>query len=95
MVSIVAPKIGSKIKKMPGVKVEVTDKCIGCGTCIKGICFVNAIELRDKKAFISNECRGCGRCVEVCPQKAIEIRFEDTNFVKKTIERIDKIIDVT
>ena len=95
VVSIVAPKIGSKIKKMPGVKVQVTDKCIGCRTCIKGICFVNAIELRDKKAFINSECRGCGRCVEVCPQKAIEIRFEDTNFVKKTIERIDKIIDVT
>ncbi len=92
--SILAPKIGSKIKRMPGVKIEVTDKCIGCGTCMKGICFVNAIELIDKKAFISNECRGCGRCVDICPQKAIEIRFEDTNFVKKSIEKIDKIIDV-
>ena len=93
--SILSPKIGSKIKKMPGVKVQVTDKCIGCGTCMKGICFVNAIQLRDKKASISNECRGCGRCVDVCPQNAIELTVEDTNFVKKSIEKIDKIIDVT
>lgn len=91
---ILAPKIGSKIKKMPGVKVQVTDKCIGCGTCIKGVCFVNAIDLIDNRAVISNECRGCGRCVENCPQKAIKIIFEDVNYVKKSIEEIDNIIDI-
>ncbi|MCK4481009.1 MAG: 4Fe-4S dicluster domain-containing protein, partial [Candidatus Lokiarchaeota archaeon] len=41
------------------------------------------------------ECRGCGRCVEICPQKAIDIIIEDVQYVKKSIEKIDKIIDVT
>jgi len=91
---ILAPKIGSKIKKMPGVKVQVTEKCIGCGTCIEGVCFVNAIDLINNRAFISNECRGCGRCVEICPQKAIEILFEDVSYVKKSIEEIENIIDI-
>jgi len=91
---ILAPKIGLKIKKMPGVKVQATEKCIGCGTCIKGVCFVNAIDLINNQAFISNECRGCGRCVEICPQKAIEILFEDVSYVKKSIEEIENIIDI-
>ncbi|MFX1303499.1 MAG: DUF362 domain-containing protein [Promethearchaeota archaeon] len=92
---IIAPKIGSKIKKMPGIKIQVTDKCIGCGTCTMGVCFVNAIEIKNNRAVISNECRGCGRCVDICPQKAIEIIFEDVNYVKKAIEEIDKLVDVT
>ena len=93
--SILAPKIGSKIKKMPGIKIQVTDKCIGCGTCTKGVCFVNAIEIKNNRAIISNECRGCGRCVDICPQKAREIIFEDANYVKKSIEEIDNVVDVT
>ncbi|MHA1257437.1 MAG: DUF362 domain-containing protein, partial [Promethearchaeota archaeon] len=28
-----ATKIGKKKKKMPGLEIKVTDKCIGCGTC--------------------------------------------------------------
>lgn len=92
---IVVPKISSKIKKMPGVKINVTDKCIGCGTCTKGVCFVNAIEIKNNRAIISNECRGCGRCVDICPQKSIEIIFEDANYVEKTIGEIDKVVDVT
>ncbi|MFW9987760.1 MAG: hypothetical protein ACFFC3_03820 [Candidatus Odinarchaeota archaeon] len=33
--SILNPKIGSKIKKMPGVEVRVNDKCIGCEYVLK------------------------------------------------------------
>ncbi len=93
--SVLAPKIGSKIKKIPGIKIQVNDKCIGCRTCLKGICFVNAIQISENHAFISSECRGCGRCVEVCPQGAIDITIQDKDFVKKSIAEIDKIIDIT
>jgi ferredoxin len=93
--SILAPKIGSKIKKMPGVNVQATDKCTGCGTCTKGICFVNAIKLTNKKSFIDVNCRGCGRCVTICPQKAIELNFEDNKYVETSIKELDTIIDVT
>ena len=80
---------------MPGVNVKVTEKCIGCGTCTQGICFVDAIHVVNNRAVISEECRGCGRCVEICPQKAIELTIDDKLFVKKSIKRIEKVVDVT
>jgi len=92
---VVAPKIGSKVHKMPGVSLMVTDKCIGCGTCMQGICFVDAIHMVDNRAKISKECRGCGRCVEICPQNAIELTINDKEYVEKSIRQIDKIVDVT
>lgn len=88
-------KIGSKIQKMPGISIEVTEKCIGCGTCMQGSCFVDAIHMVDSQAKISKECRGCGRCVEVCPQKAIKLTITDIGFVEKSIKQIEKVIDVT
>jgi len=91
---VVVPKISSKIKKMHGVNVIVTDRCNGCKICTKGYCFVDAIHLINGKAVISKECRGCGRCVSICPHGAIEITIEDKYYVKKSIEEIDKIIDV-
>ncbi len=92
---VLTPRISSKVTKMPGVKVKVTDKCIGCGTCTNGICFVDAIKLIGKKAHINNNCKGCGRCVSICPQGAIELIIDDEEFVKKSIERIDKLVKIT
>ncbi|MFX1312958.1 MAG: DUF362 domain-containing protein, partial [Promethearchaeota archaeon] len=93
--SILAPKIGSKIKKMSGVVVRVTDKCIGCKTCLKDICFVNAISLKDNHAVISEQCRGCGRCVTICPQNAIELTINEDHYIEKSIQEIDKILDIS
>ena len=93
--SILTPKIGYKIKKMPGVEVRVTEKCVGCGTCTKGVCFVNAIHMVNDRAFINENCRGCGRCIDICPQNAIELLLNDKEYIMKSIKRIDKIIDVT
>ena len=80
---------------MSGVKVQVSNKCTGCGTCTRGICFVNAIKLINKKSTISDECRGCGRCVNVCPQKAIKLTIEDKNYIETSIKELDEIIDVS
>jgi ferredoxin len=91
----VAPKIGSKVQRMPGVSVKVTESCIGCGTCLNGVCFVNAIHIIDNKAEISEECRCCGRCVDICPQNAIKLIINNKEFVEETINQIDKIVDVT
>ena len=92
---ILTKKIGQKIKKMPGVNVKVTEKCIGCGTCTQGICFVDAVHIVNDRAVISEECRSCGRCVEICPQKAIELTIDDKLFVKKSIKQIETVVDVT
>ena len=79
---------------MEGVHVEVTDACVGCGTCTDGVCFVDAIALVDGKAVISDECRGCGRCVEVCPESAIKMTIDNSKFVEISIERVSSVVDV-
>ncbi|MFX0042240.1 MAG: DUF362 domain-containing protein [Candidatus Hodarchaeota archaeon] len=92
---VLTPRISSKVTKLAGVKVKVTEKCIGCGTCTKNICFVDAIHLVENRASINENCKGCGRCVSDCPQNAIELTFEDEEYVKKAIKRIDKLVDIT
>jgi ferredoxin len=89
------PEISKKITKMTGVRVEVSDACVGCGTCTEGICFANAISLVNDLSVISDECRGCGRCIEVCPEGAIELHIDDPNFFNKSIRRISDVVDVT
>jgi ferredoxin len=91
----IAPQIGDKTTKMPGVNITVTERCVGCGTCTQGICFVDAIRLVDNRAVRSDACRGCGRCVDVCPQGAIEISIDDEQFVEKTIGRLSELVDVS
>jgi ferredoxin len=80
---------------MPGVKVTVTDRCVGCGTCTQGICFVDAIRIVNNRAVKSDECRGCGRCIDVCPQKAIEISIEDHQFMQEAVNRISSSVDIS
>ncbi|TFF97358.1 MAG: 4Fe-4S dicluster domain-containing protein [Promethearchaeota archaeon] len=87
-------KIGSKVKKIPGVKLIVNDNCIGCGKCIENVCFVNAIYIKDKKAHITEECRGCGRCVEICPNDAIDLIVENKDYINKAIKNLDRLINV-
>jgi len=95
MLPQLSPRISSKVTKMPGVNVKVTDRCLGCGTCTKGVCFVEAIRVVDGRATHSEECRGCGRCVSICPNKAIEISIEDSRFFERSVNRISSVVDVT
>lgn len=90
----VAPSIGSKVAAMPGVRVTVTDRCVGCGTCSQGVCFVNAIQLSHGRAVISSACRACGRCADVCPEKAIKVTM-DEGATASLIERLSSSVDVT
>jgi ferredoxin len=89
------PDIANKVTKMDGVRVEITDACVGCGTCTEGICFANAISLVNDRAVISDECRGCGRCIEVCPEGAIQLHIDDPNFFDKSVKRVSEVVDVT
>jgi ferredoxin len=88
-------RISAKVNRMPGVTVTVTDTCIGCGTCTKNVCFVDAIRLDGKQAVISDTCRGCGRCVTVCPKDAIEIKIDNSNRISAAIHMIENLVDVT
>jgi Pyruvate/2-oxoacid:ferredoxin oxidoreductase delta subunit len=90
-----APQIGAKITRMPGVAVAVNGGCIACGTCTQDVCFVDAIHLVDSRAVIGEECRGCGRCVDVCSQHAIELSVDHGQFVAESIARISPLVDIT
>jgi ferredoxin len=94
ILSDVDPQIRAKVKRMPGVEVTVLEKCTGCGTCLTH-CFVNAITIQEGHAVISEDCKGCGRCVEHCPQNAITLSITDEQYVQKTIDRIESVVDVS
>ncbi len=95
MLPFVSPQIGSRVSRMPGVSVTVSDRCVGCGTCTVGVCFVNAIRLSDGRATIGEACRGCGRCVDACPQRAIEIAIDYGRAVPESIARLAPLVDLS
>ena len=95
MLPDLAPRIGTKVNRMPGVSVSVSDRCTGCGTCTDGVCFVSAIHMEDDHAAISEACRGCGRCADTCPHDAIEVHIADLDFVDNSIEKLATLVDVT
>ncbi|TFG05062.1 MAG: hypothetical protein EU536_03165 [Promethearchaeota archaeon] len=86
--------LAKTVSRIPSVQVKVTDRCVGCGTCVDGVCFVDAIHIVNNRAWISNACRGCGRCVDVCPRNAIELLIGDANYVEKAIKHIGALVDV-
>ncbi len=91
----VAPGIGAKVARMPGVSVKVGDTCTGCGACADGVCFVGAIQMQDGRAVIGDACRGCGRCAAMCPAQAIQITVDNPRAVEDTIERIAQGVDLS
>jgi len=76
-----------------GWHVNDTDTCVGCGTCTRGVCFVDAIRFEDGRAVVGPACRGCGRCVEACPEGAIELRL-DPDGVDRTLARLAAAVDL-
>ena len=94
MLPNLAPEIGDKIKRMPGVTVEVNDHCTGCGICAQDVCFVQAIRMEDGFAMIGAECRGCGRCVNVCPEGAIGISIEWERAGREAVEHLSTLVNV-
>ena len=48
-----------------------TDKCIGCGKCVK-LCPLNNITLNKRKPVWGNNCTHCMACIGNCPTQAIE-----------------------
>ena len=62
-------------KKTKGVFLVVlinSEKCIGCGLCVKD-CFPKALGMQDGKAVVLTDCFHCGHCVAVCPKNAVTI----------------------
>lgn len=50
-----------------------TEKCVGCGMCVKD-CFPHNLMIENGKArTVSENCMQCGHCVAICPANAVEI----------------------
>jgi ferredoxin len=97
MIPHIDASISRKITKMPSVLVRATEECMGCGICAEGVCFVDAIhmDVGDQRAVIGDACRGCGRCVEICPVDAIELSLDEDLFMRKSIERLSPLVDLS
>ncbi len=93
MLPNLSKEIGSKITKLSGLEMIVTDRCTGCKEC-SAYCFVKAIKTINGKAQINGNCRGCGRCIDICKFDAIEILIEP-NSLKDSINTISSSIDLT
>ena len=51
---------------------EISDRCIGCGTCVRG-CPQQCIEAGSPYRIIQEHCLHCGSCFEHCPVQAVEL----------------------
>lgn len=79
---------------LEGASIEVTDKCVGCGTCVEH-CFIGAVSVRDGRAVIGERCRVCGRCATHCPNEAIRVKLGRPDYKKMVAERIERFVDLS
>lgn len=52
-------------------KFAATDKCTGCGLCVK-VCPVNNIKIENQRPCWQHACEQCLACIHWCPREAIE-----------------------
>ncbi|MEG1528111.1 MAG: EFR1 family ferrodoxin [Clostridia bacterium] len=57
--------------KLNGRLIKATDKCVGCGKCVK-ICPMNNISLVNGVAKFGHKCTMCMACAMACPQNAVK-----------------------
>ena len=72
---------GSKKGKMEmhssGTPRILTEKCVGCGMCVRN-CANNGVHVVDGKAVIDDvHCVGCGYCMAYCPKNAIACKWDE------------------
>jgi len=61
----------SKLYRLPR-QYHSTDRCNGCGTCVK-VCPTDNVRLSDKKVTWGSNCAHCQACFHWCPRQAVEI----------------------
>ena len=67
-----------------------SDKCSGCGVCVKK-CSNGNIRLNDGRIVFLNQCVGCIRCMHVCPKNAYKLLnepFEQYEGIKRPISEL-------
>ena len=88
------PAFWEIVNRLPGLRVEAGEECLGCETCLP-VCSVGAISMRNGRASIDETCKGCGRCVEACPVGAIQmVMDEQVNTLQRLLAGIDRHTDI-
>lgn len=62
-----------------------SEKCVGCGLCVKD-CLFNVIKITDGKAKVESDCFKCAHCVAVCPKNAVSIDEYDMSESKEYVK---------
>jgi ferredoxin len=68
-------RFGVNVLHHSGLFAEVTESCIGCGTC-ESLCQFDAIHVGegDTSAVDLRKCQGCGVCASNCQQAAVVLK---------------------
>jgi nitroreductase/NAD-dependent dihydropyrimidine dehydrogenase PreA subunit len=68
-----------------------TEKCTGCGLCVR-VCPSDTLGIQNGKAVvIGDQSQNCGHCAAVCPESAIRVTGIDTNALRfQTIDVTDR-----
>ena len=80
--------------KMPAKDFHTTEKCIGCGKCVK-LCPLNNISLQDHKPVWGNHCTHCMACIGNCPTEAIEYGTITQNKEKYNFGKYRHVVEPT
>ncbi|MBF0204399.1 MAG: nitroreductase family protein [Desulfamplus sp.] len=67
-----------------------TNKCVGCGLCIK-VCPSDTISLKNGKAYVTGTSSlSCGHCMAICPELAITVNSLDRNAIAFNTFELEK-----
>lgn len=72
--------------RLEGVKVEVTEECVGCGECVP-VCPIENVRLVDGAAEIGDKCLGCGTCASACSRGCIRVTIEPGSGMHEELKR--------
>jgi len=75
---ILSPSRYTKDTRSWDSEFSVSQKCTGCGTCLKA-CPVENIVLKQGKPDFKGNCQRCMACIQYCPTKAFSIQGKPMN----------------
>jgi ferredoxin len=81
------------LRALEGVRVEVGEKCNGCGDCVE-VCFLREMRVESERASIGEGCVACGRCATACRRHAISITLSNPGLVGEVCDHIEEMIDI-
>ncbi len=80
-------------KPMEGLRIAVSDACVGCGSCM-GTCLFDNIQIQNGKAVHGDHCVGCGRCQVNCTNQAVSLSIHNPDCIREVKTRIESFVKI-